>query len=276
VVFFPGCNVYFQPEKILSALDVLAALQEDFAFLPGLDHCCGERFFFEGEVASGAHLAKTLVDAVAALRPETLVLWCPTCQCRFARTLSPSLAMPFEVVSFPQYLAANMDRLPLSTAAAGTVTLHEACKSAYTGIGRDGPREVLRRLPGVELVEMAHHGPDTVCCGSGAACWYPESSARMRRDRLEEAAGSGAERLVTVCHYCSQALAADARHYDFEIASYIDLVAAALGRPREDKFQRYMRWGDPERILQDAADNIAGAPFPRKRIVEVLRSIFLD
>ena len=57
----------------------------------------------------------------------------------------PALDVPFQVLSFPQYLAENMNKLTLSDAAARTVTLHEPCKSAYTGLDRDGPREVLRR-----------------------------------------------------------------------------------------------------------------------------------
>jgi len=36
-VFFPGCNVYFQPEKILNAIDIMDAIGDDYAFLPGLD-----------------------------------------------------------------------------------------------------------------------------------------------------------------------------------------------------------------------------------------------
>jgi len=96
-VFFPGCNVYFQPEAV--------------------------------------------------------VLWCPTCQCRFDKSIAPALDVPFRVLSFPQYLAANMNKLTISDAVAGIVTLHEPYKSAYTGLDRDGPREVLRQLPGVTLME---------------------------------------------------------------------------------------------------------------------------
>ncbi len=168
-----------------------------------------------------------------------------------------------------------MDKLPLNAAAAGTVTLHEACKSAYTGVDRNGARDVLRQLPGVVLREMTRHGAEAVCCGSGAVCWYPQSSDRMRSDRLAEAARTGAARLVTVCHYCSQTFAAEERHYDFDIVSYIDLVAAALNLTREDKFKKYNRWGDLDKILQDAEDKIAASPVPRERIVEVLRAVFV-
>ena len=71
-----------------------------------------------------------------------------------------------------------------------------------------------------------------------------------------------------------QTCAAEKRHYDFEIVSYIDLVAEAIGLAREDKFKQYTRWGDLERILQDAEAQITSSPFPRERIIEVIRSVF--
>jgi Fe-S oxidoreductase len=274
-VFFAGCNVYLQPEKILNALDIMDVIGDDYAFLPGLDFCCGDSHLFIGEIDEGIKKAEELVAAIAGFQPESVVLWCPTCQCRFDNTIAPAMDIPFKILSFPQYLAANMNKLPLTGAAAGTVTLHEPCKSAYTGVDRDGPRDVLRQLPGVTLREMTHHGRETICCGSGAVCWFPESCARIRKQRLQEAAQTGAERLVTVCHYCSQTFAEEEARYNFSVTNYVTLVAEAMGIRREDKFKKYSHWGSLERILKDANDHIAESPFDRERIVEVLKSIFL-
>jgi Fe-S oxidoreductase len=273
-VFFPGCNVYFQPEKILHALDIMNAIGDDYAFLPGLDHCCGENHLFFGHIKGGCQRAEELVAAIRGFRPDAVVLWCPTCHCCFEKMISSAMALPFEVISFPQYLAENMNRLGLTRAAAGTVTLHEACKSAFTGVDRHGPREVLRQLPGVTLREMEHWGENTVCCGSGAACWFPASCARIREARLQEAARTGADRLVTVCHYCSQTFAQEEPRYAFRLANYIDLVAEALGIQREDTFKKYRQWGNLDRILADADRHISGAPFGRERVLEVLKAVF--
>jgi hypothetical protein len=53
-----------------------------------------------------------------------------------------------------------------------------------------------------------------------------------------------------------------------------DLVAAAMGRPREDKFKKYAHWGDPPKILRDAEKFVLDAPFPHQRIVEVVQAVF--
>jgi Fe-S oxidoreductase len=275
-IFFPGCNVYFQPEKILNAMDIMDAVGDDYAFLPGLDYCCGDSHLFMGEIDEGINRVEELVETIAGFQPEAALLWCPTCQCRFDNTIAPTMDIPFKILSFPQYLATNMSKLPLTKAAAGTVTLHEACKSAYTGVDRNGPREVLRQLPGVTLREMQHHGRETVCCGSGAVCWFPQSCARIRNERLQEAAQTGAAQLVTVCHYCSQTFAEAEASYDFSVTNYVNLVAEAMGIRREDKFKKYTRWGSLEGILKDANDHIAGSPFDRERIIEVLQAVLVN
>jgi Fe-S oxidoreductase len=171
-------------------------------------------------------------------------------------------------------MASNMNKLTLSDSVAGTVTLYEPCKSAYMGLDRDGPREVLRRLPGVTLREMKHHGNETICCGRGDMSWFPESCIQFREDRLKEAARTRAERLVTVCHYCNQAFAAEEAHYDFSVTNYANLVAEAMGIRREDKFKKYTLWGSLERILKDVDEHIVESPFENERIVEVLQTVF--
>jgi heterodisulfide reductase subunit D len=275
-VFFPGCNVYFQPEKILNALDIMDAIGDDYTFLPGLDNCCGDSFMFLGDINEGSRSAEDLVSTIAGFKPEAVILWCPTCQCRFDKTIAPALDMPFKVLSFPQYLAENMNKLKFSDASGETVTLHEPCKSAYTELDLNGPREVLRQLPGVTLKEMEHHGKNTKCCGSGAICWFPESCAKFREDRLQEAAQTGAERLVTICHYCGQIFAAEEQRFDFSVTNYIHLVAEAIGIKRDDKFKIYTHWGNLDRIIKDADEYILESPFDKERIVEVLQAVFIQ
>lgn len=273
-VFFPGCNVYFQPVKILNALDIMDAIGDDYAFLPGLDYCCGDNRFFLGDIDEGGRCAETLVAAMAGFDPEAVICWCPTCLCRFGKTITPALDLPFELLSFPQYLAKNMNRLTLSDTSAVTVTLHEPCKSAYTGLDPDGPRKVLRQLPGVTLKEMHHHGQATMCCGSGAISWFPSSCANLRDDRLREAAQTGAALLVTICHFCGQLFAAQEKRYGFSVTNYIELVANAIGIHRDNRFKRYSLWRDPDRILIDAEAHIQESPFAREHIEAVVRSVF--
>ena len=274
-VFFPGCNVYFQPEKLLSALDIMDMITDEYAFVPGLDFCCGNVHLYSGNLEKAQHVSQELLETLASYQPETVILWCPTCQCRFDTTLSKMQDFPFKIVSFPQFLAESMHKLSFSTTLDCTATVHEACKAAFTGVDLTGPRNVLQQLPGVELIEMLRHGENTVCCGSGAIDFFPESFEQVRDERLEEAVQTQADVLVDVCHYCHEVFVAEEAKYTYTIRNYVTLVAEALGIEREDTFKKYKQWADVERITKDARPYIDTSPYSYPMIREAIKKTFI-
>ena len=181
------------------------------------------------------------------------------------------------MMSFPQFLAQNMDKLSFQNKIEKTVTLHEACKSAFTGLDLNGAREVLQRIPGADLIEMPRHGEKTVCCGSGAEAFFPNSFEAVRDDRLAEARQTGADVLVDVCHHCHNVFCDHESEYGFKVKNYASLVAEALGIDREDKFKKYKQWGDIDKILDDVKikTNTSALPFSQEKIVEVIKQTFL-
>ena len=87
-----------------------------------------------------------------------------------------------------------------------TVTYHDPCYLGRHNRIFEEPREVIRAIPGVRLVEMKNYGPDSLCCGGGGGrVWQgPEvrGEARMGEIRIKEAHETGAEILVTACPLC--------------------------------------------------------------------------
>ena len=69
---------------------------------------------------------------------------------------------------------------------------------------------------------------------------------------------------------------AEEKRFNFSVTNYVHLVANAMGIHRDDKFKRYALWRNLDRILKDADDHILESPFEKKRIIEVLRSIFIQ
>lgn len=272
-VFFPGCNVYFQPEKIQEALDVMSMITDDYAFVPGLEYCCGDNYMFMGDLDKGENAMGKLVEKVASYAPKALVLWCPTCQCRFQEVVSRMKDYSFEVLSFPQFAAQNLDKLSLKHSLDHRVTLHEPCKSAFLGLDNTGVRDILKALPGIEMTEMARHGKNTSCCGSGAVVHYPESFEAVRDERLREAADTNAELLVDVCHFCHLTFVAESDNYDFSVVNYVSLLAESLGIGREDKFSGYVQLRDVDRIMDDAQEFIETSPFSEDEIRNALKGL---
>jgi Fe-S oxidoreductase len=90
-----------------------------------------------------------------------------------------------------------------------TVTYHDPCYlGRHNGI-YEAPRQVLVRIPGLVMVEMASSRQDSLCCGGGGANgWRTDpASRRFGRRRIEEALGAGAQIMATACPYCVRMLA---------------------------------------------------------------------
>ncbi len=89
----------------------------------------------------------------------------------------------------------------------GTVAYHDACHALRAQHVREQPRSLLRRIPGVEIVEI--DGGD-VCCG--AAGLYnvvePEMSSVLRTRKAEAVAATGASAVASANPGCTMQIAA--------------------------------------------------------------------
>ena len=273
-VLFAGCNVYFQPEKILTCLDIMDLITKDYAFVPGLDFCCGNVHIFYGSIEKAKTASQELIKKLSSYKPQEVVFWCPTCLCRFEKTISHTTKIPFTMMSFPQFLEKHIDTLSFEKRIRKTVTLHEACKAAFTGVDLTGARQVLQKIPGVKLVEMPRHGKNTVCCGSGAEDYFQNGFEAVRDDRMMEASQTNADVLVDVCHHCHNVFVSNEDKYNYSVKNYISLVAEALGIEREDTFKKYKQINNIDNILADIDKRIDKLPFTREKIIEALNTIF--
>lgn len=97
-----------------------------------------------------------------------------------------------------------------------------------TGGQYEAPRQLLRDVGGIELVEMERNREFSFCCGAGAGVpeAYPGMADMAAISRLNEARATGATHLVTACGGCRKHLSAvAARHaIAIEVCGIFDLV----------------------------------------------------
>ena len=239
-VFFPGCNVYKQPDKLLNALDIIDSITDDYSFIPGLTSCCGSACRSVGNHDKEYFEGNKLMEQVAKLKPETLILWCPTCFCQTESRIKLFRDTPCRCVTFGQFVYGNIEKLDLSHAKPHKVTFHEPCKTSYMRLDTESVRNILRLIPGTELVEMEHHGENTMCCGCGTITQYPDMCDKVTTKRLDEAKSTGADTLIDVCHNCHLIFKpCQKRHpgYDFRIENYSAYILRAMGKERRDTLE---------------------------------------
>jgi len=114
--------------------------------------------------------------------------------------------MHFEVIHITQFLAdlIRTGRLQLNGEYARRITYHDPCYLGRHNKVFDEPREVLGKVRGLQLTEMADHRENSLCCGGGGGRIWMETpkEERFSNIRLEQALDVGAEVQATSCPYC--------------------------------------------------------------------------
>ncbi len=121
----------------------------------------------------------------------------------------PALGISYPVRHYTQFLAERLDQLkPLFKREINArVTFHDPCYLGRANGVYDEPRELLRAIPGVELVEMSHHREMSLCCGGGGGgMWldgfqWEKAHVRLSEWRVREAVAVGADILAVACPY---------------------------------------------------------------------------
>jgi glycolate oxidase iron-sulfur subunit len=85
------------------------------------------------------------------------------------------------------------------------VTYHDPCHLANAQGIKEQPRELLRRIPGVELVEMKE--ANRCCGGSGTySLTHYDISMKILDRKIDHAMLTGASKLATCCPSCTMQL----------------------------------------------------------------------
>jgi Fe-S oxidoreductase len=208
ILYFPGCYLCYDPRLKKVARDTAQILQRagvDFGILGDKENCCGESIRKTGDEALFKRLARENIKTFIDHGVKKILVSSPHCYHTFKNEY-PEFRVNFEVVHMAQYLLEliNNGRLELTREYGKKVTYHDPCYLGRHNGLYDEPREVLTRVPGLELKEMPESRVDSLCCGGGGGRIWMETPKKERFSdlRLEQAIQTGAEILVTSCPYC--------------------------------------------------------------------------
>ncbi|MFH1775337.1 MAG: (Fe-S)-binding protein [Chloroflexota bacterium] len=222
VVFHAGCMLDFD-EGLWKASRASVALLEkagvDFGVMGQDETCCGGRACEMGYHGEFIKYAENNLEAWSNAGVRTVVTSCADCYHTFKR-LYTELGSSFEVLHIVELVdrLIKEDRLKFSRTIPMNVTYHDPChlgrrSNIYVPgepiIGvYEPPRDVIRAIPGMELMEMERTRECAWCCGAGGGVResYPDFSMWTARERVAEAKTTGAEAIVTACPWCERNL----------------------------------------------------------------------
>ena len=202
VLWFVGDYASYHPrsqQATWALAQVLNALGVDWGILGPEESSDGDSQRLAGEHGLFEMLAEQNGEAFAKYEFNEIITTDPHAY-NALKNEYPELGISYLVRHYTEYLADRLDDLqPLLTGEIpATVTYHDACYLGRVNRIFDAPRDLLRAIPGVELVEMSHNHETSLCCGGGGgAMWldgfqWEKAGTRLSEWRVREAvAASG-------------------------------------------------------------------------------------
>ncbi len=253
VVLYLGCNVMKTPHIALLCMDVLDRLGTRYRVLGGPANCCGVIQFRAGDPATAGRIGRNTVAGFDGTGARRVLTWCPTCNIQLGEILMPGSGAGFALEHVVPWIAARIDVLHrhFTHPVRRRVALHE--HPGVAGV-TEGVLTILRAIPGLEIVDLEQPRVGYMC---NSLAPVPAYKRALQARELDAAAAAGVDALVGIYHACHRELCAHEATSPFRIVNFLELVGEAMGVSRPDLFKQWKMMQDVDRVLAEAAPQIA-------------------
>ncbi|MBF0362715.1 MAG: 4Fe-4S dicluster domain-containing protein [Oligoflexia bacterium] len=213
-LFFAGCFGAFEERGIKIAHTTAKLLKRanvDFAILGVEETCCGDPARRAGNEYLAQMQMNQLVATLKQYKFKKIITVCPHCL-NSIKNEYPDFDGHFEIIHHSQFLLelVKSGKLVIDTNANkidnqdSSVTFHDSCYLTRWNSVIDEPRELLKSIPGINLIEMPRKKDLGFCCGAGGARMFMEDKVgtRINHQRAIEALDTKAKTVVSGCPFC--------------------------------------------------------------------------
>jgi len=241
-VYFAGCTAsYVENDIAMATVRLLDAAGVDFSYLGDKESCCAIPMLVCGKWDLFVEVMKRNIKAVKQAGADTVIASCPACDMMW-RQVYPIWAKKLGIeygITAKHYSEVVADKIrageftfPEKEGQPVTVTWHDSCHIGRVSGVYEPPRDLIKAIPNVNLVEMSHHHEAAHCCGSVLTLIKdPPVAADIGEIRLEEALEADAEKVLALCPCCEFQfrVTADKKKMPIEVLDLARFAASALG-----------------------------------------------
>jgi Fe-S oxidoreductase/FAD/FMN-containing dehydrogenase len=242
-VYFAGCTASYCEKDIgVASVRLLDHAGVDFTYLGEEESCCATPMLVAGKWDLFAATMKRNIDAVRRAGADTVLTSCPACDMMWRHVYpqwAAKLGIDYGITArhYSELLAERIRAGQFAFPSSGhttaeTVTWHDSCHIGRASGVYEPPRDLIKAVPNVTLVEMRHNREAAHCCGSVLTLVKdPDVAADIGAVRLNEVLETGAQKVLALCPCCEFQLrvSRDAKQLPVEIVDLAHFAADALG-----------------------------------------------
>ncbi|MFW9873650.1 MAG: heterodisulfide reductase-related iron-sulfur binding cluster [Candidatus Thorarchaeota archaeon] len=172
------------------------------------EKCCGHDSLWRGDTVTFKALAEYNIKLFKEAGVKTLIFNCAegyyTWKNDYKEIFKGTDEYDFEIYHITEYILKEklLQDVSYPNSERIKVTYHDPCRLGRMSKVFDAPREVLKQIPAVDLIEMEDTMEDAECCGVSAYISCNQDSKKLQEKKILQAIETGAEYLITACPKC--------------------------------------------------------------------------
>ncbi len=241
ILFWVGCAPAFD-ERAKKVTRATARLMQmagvDFATLGNEEQCTGDLARRAGNEYLFQMYAQANVETLNGygVNKKKIVTTCPHCLNTLAHEY-PDFGGHYEVIHHTTFLAdlVRQGKIKPTKPINQRVVYHDSCYLGRYNQVYDAPRDVLRSIPGISVVEPTATRDRGMCCGAGGAQMFKEEEEgkeRIANVRTLQLLDTNPDTISSACPFCQRMLIdglADNEKEDMPQMDIAELLLESVG-----------------------------------------------
>ena len=207
-IFFAGCTGSYRMQNIpKAAVTILDRAGVTVNCLGENEVCCTSPLLRTGINMQTLEASKEVVTKADALGAKDMVMSCSGCYKTVSSNYVEYYGKPGQnVYHITQYVdkLISARKLPLNNEFNARVTYHDPCHLGRHSKVYEEPRNILKKIKGIDFVEMEKNRENSRCCGAGGGykSAFNDFAVNIAAERIRDAEAVGAEVIATACPFC--------------------------------------------------------------------------